>query len=101
MLQLSEASEKEVRFSSETGRATNLFADLLNLSVPRAPACVWCYRMNGMDFFSFAALNLPTCDWLGCSRALKPRRSASSAALVEEPGSDSQKLLNVLWSLGL
>ena len=43
------------------------------------------------SFFSFAALNLPTCHWLGCSRALKPRRSASSAALVDEPGSDSRK----------
>ena len=44
-----------------------------------------------LSFFGFAALNLPTCHWLGCSRALKPRRSASSAALVDEPGSDSQK----------
>ena len=42
-------------------------------------------------FFSFAALNLPTCHWLGCSRALKPRRSGSSAALVDELGIDSQK----------
>ena len=49
----------------------------------------------GCSFFSFAALNLPTCDWLGCSRALKPRRSASSAALDDEPGSDGQKLLEL------
>ena len=45
--------------------------------------------------FSFAALNLPTCQWLGCSRALKPRRSASSAALDDEPGSDGQKHLEL------
>ena len=58
-------------------------------------------RMNRMDLFSVldwmdhAALNLPTCHWLGCSRALKPRRSASSAALVDEPGSDGPKTLGV------
>ena len=45
----------------------------------------------GWSIFSFAALNLPTCHWLGCSRALKPRRSASSTALVDEQGSDGQK----------
>ena len=39
----------------------------------------------------FAALNLHTCHWQGCSRALNPRRSGTSAALVDEPGSDSHK----------
>ena len=45
----------------------------------------------GWSIFCFAALNLPTCHWLGCSLALKPRGSASSTALVDEPGSDGQK----------
>ena len=58
----------------------------------------WCSLCSGVrvvllnvwngPFSDFAALNLPTCHWLGCSRALKPRRRASSAALVDEPGSD-------------
>ena len=61
-------------------------------------ACGATERM-GWSFFSFAPLNLPTCDWLGCSRALKPRSSASSAALVDEPGSDGQKPLDPLWPL--
>ena len=39
----------------------------------------------------FAALNLHTCHWQGCSRALNPRRSGTSGALVDEPGNDSQK----------
>ena len=65
------------------------FAHRVILSVPCAPASVWCCWMYGMLLFSvFATLNLPTCHWLGCSRALKPRRRASSAALVDEPGSD-------------
>ena len=68
------------------------------------PQAVWCM---GWSIFSFAALNLPTCHWLGCSRALKPRRSASSAALVDEPRSDGQKhlafpyILNALSSTTL
>ena len=42
---------------------------------------------------------LPTCQWLGCLRVLTPRRSASSAALVDEPGSDRQITLDPLWPL--
>ena len=61
-------------------------------------ACGAAERM-GWSFFSFAALNLPTCHWLGCSRALKPRRSATSSALVDEPGRDSQKFLAFPWYL--
>ena len=53
----------------------------------------------GWSVFSFAALNLPTCHWLGCSRDLKPRGSASSTALVDEPGSDGQKQSELILPL--
>ena len=61
---------------------------MTDISVPcvrRPCGAVECMEWS---FFSFAALNLPTSHWLGCSRALEPRRRASSAALVDEPGSD-------------
>ena len=54
----------------------------------RACGAVECMEWS---IFGFAALNLPTCHWLGCSRALNPRGSESSTALVDEPGSDGQK----------
>ena len=74
-----------------TGSTDFVHHDGTTLSVPRAPACVWCCRLMGWSIFGFAALNLPTCHWLGCSRAWNPRGSASSTALVDEPGSDGQK----------
>ena len=53
------------------------------------------YRMvlffSILDWEECATLNLPTCHWLGCSRALKPRRSGSSAALIDEPGRDGHR----------
>ena len=66
-------------------RNTNVGTDI---SVPCAPASVVLLNVWNGPFSVFAALNLPTCHWLGSSRALKPRRRASSAALVDEPGSD-------------
>ena len=75
-----------------TPRNTNNVEDLYLCSLVFRRAC------DGMVIF--ATLNLPTCHWQGCSRALNPRRSGTSAALIDEPGSDSQKLLDPLWPLG-
>ena len=47
--------------------------------------CIFSFGLNGIGHTQLAYLSLARlCD-------MEPRRSASSAALVDEPGSDSQK----------
>ena len=76
-----------------------------NLSAPCDPACVCCHRTDMMIAFSVFGLNglgHTQLAYLSLARLcdMEPRRSVSSAALVDELGSDSQKFLDPSVALG-